>query len=69
MKCAQRAAQNSKLKRQEYTDIPGGGTEIKGPTNMIEGDHQLRKSPQPPPTAWSGVLAGLLDIMYLTGNY
>ena len=40
------------LKRWDYSDIPGGGTErkIKGPTHMIESGHYLRNRPQPPPT-------------------
>ena len=35
-------------KRWDYSDIPDGGTEkIKGPTDMDDGDHYLRKDPNP----------------------
>ena len=38
------------LKRWDYSDIPGGGTEkIKEPAHVVEGDHHLRKDPNPPP--------------------
>ena len=34
----------------DYSDIPSGGTEkIKGPAHMVEGDHHLRKDPNPHP--------------------
>ena len=41
---------NPNSKRWDYSDIPGGGTEkSKGPTHMAEGDHHLRKDPNPHP--------------------
>ena len=39
-------------KRWAYSNIPGGshGTEkIKGPAHMVEGNHHLRKDPNPDP--------------------
>ena len=38
------------LKRWEYSNAPGGGhKKIKGPAHMVEGDHHLRKAPNPHP--------------------
>ena len=38
----------------DYLDTPGGGHEkIKGPAHMVEGDHHLRKVPNPQlPAEW-----------------
>ena len=38
------------LKKWDYSDIPGGGHKrIKGPAHVAEGDHHLRKAPNPHP--------------------
>ena len=38
------------LKRWDYTDISNGGQDkFKGPAHMVEGDHYLRKAPNPHP--------------------
>ena len=36
------------LKRWDYSDILHGGSEkIKGPANMVEAEHHVRKEPNP----------------------
>ena len=54
-------------KKWDYSDIPGGGhKQIKGPAHMVEGDHYLRKAPNPHP---QNVIRIHADTEILTQQY